>query len=1706
MNNSHFCFLEVGDNAFRLCKKVLIHTFIAHLSLQGAPFNGVSALLTGTPTGMFSGPISSHFRTAFLTVLLMFAAANVSAQQGKGLFFSVFGSDAPVGYGDFDKVQAFYFEVPQSETQPVYLRVFDAELGGNYDEKHNGFDSQTRFMVLGGNSASKSYAAGTKRTYWETYDPSDLLYNKAFGETRSADGRWILLTELNPEDGFKTPDGMLRYVLIVHGESGDDGNFFDLALSYSQTSKIPPPTSRTYVYDLTFRIPSLAIYDFEDFRGQIPIQTQGKSEFSIFTFDMDGVPVSLSVPFQDDKELEPSGDGVWNENVIKLDNHKRITQVGFNFFARGFNNSFGFAVKDEKGELMPIELPIKDYEPPRYPKLSYAVKSVSDDCSTFEFSAVIDHPEWVNDLVANWTIADSSYNSEKVRVSFDTLGVYPVDLTLKAEINGAEQIFEFTDSVVVNRPPLAYAGGDRATIPGRTIAFDGTGSGDEDGRIIAYDWDMGDGNEMSGARIDYTYRNHGTFPVTLVVTDNSFSPCGTDTARVDVKVNRPPLAKIEAPDIVQKGEEFILDGSPSEDPDGEIVDYVWQIGNDTLLSGQQVFYAFTDEMSREVILQIMDDAHTVNSMNRTRKTIKVNKLPLAFAGEDKLISPERPATFRADGSFDPDGRIVEYEWDFGDEKKYGAVIQKEYIEPGEYPVFLTVKDNSGGGFAVDTMFVTVNAPPQPVVMGAKEYLRGRVILSASDSYDPDGEIISYEWHLDGKRFSEENLEYTFDNPGTYEVELIVVDNSGTYSSVQRTKDEVKINAMPVARYDVPDVVAVNETFTLDASDSYDPDGEIYSYTWELGNGEVADGEKIDIRIPDAGVYQIQLEVRDNPNLPESRSIVYHELKVNRPPEIVVNAPDRASPGDTVTIDLSESRDIDGEISKVMWNVDGTWREGGLIKTFIVSEELISRGISVALEDDSGVSNSIAEETIRLKLNAAPVAEAGEAIRTAQRLIMLDGSESYDPDGDDLTYYWDFGDGKSSKGPVVLHNYPFGGSFQARLTVDDNRGLNNSFSYDTVDVFINRPPEVYFDIPRTICVGDEFEFNAGKTFDPDGSDLRYEWSFGDGNIARGKTGTHTFEEEGRYQVVLTVDDNEGMGNSVTSFARFINVVGSPEADAGEDFIACQNELVQFDATSSLAADRFINQYEWDFGDGNYGSGVSPSHVFAEPGEYKVTLSVTGNEIGSCANTDMDEVWVTVLPEPKAEFELASVGRTEEEITLDASASLVDEQEITRITWTIDNSETYRWEKSTRSDSVTGVTSYWELFEGDQERPVREVADESAQGKLPTITKSFEEGDHEIRLFIETTSITRCNEAQLSKFITIKDKPDVELSELPTLVPGEQFQLSARELSGDLNEIERALWSFGDGVTKEGLFVSHTYDEPGRYMITFVANDGQRTAGSTVRLEQMVLVNAAPVVKLNGPSRTLPGNQITFNAEGTYDPDGEITSYQWFFSDGARKTGEEVSHVFRSNGIYHVSLTVTDNAGAPNSVRNVSQVVRVAAPPELTLKLPTVLCPGVPVNIVEGLSIPESDSSLVEIYIGNKMITFDQAREQSFGVPGVYNLRVIMKDGTDLGAGSSVVRQTIRVNGAPEIYAEIPQNIYIGAVNEFATFNAENTFDPNGDLVRIYWEMGDGTEKMGRTVQHEYKQPGTYEVTVTAVDGNNLNCSVSEKTYTVEVVKR
>lgn len=76
--------------------------------------------------------------------------------------------------------------------------------------------------------------------------------------------------------------------------------------------------------------------------------------------------------------------------------------------------------------------------------------------------------------------------------------------------------------------------------------------------------------------------------------------------------------------------------------------------------------------------------------------------------------------------------------------------------------------------------------------------------------------------------------------------------------------------------------------------------------------------------------------------------------------------------------------------------------------------------------------------------------------------------------------------------------------------------------------VNEPPSVGFDFsPATPSVGTEVTFTAEATDpDPNGTVESFEWEFGDGDTASGRTTTHTYEEAGSYEVTVTVTDNRG----------------------------------------------------------------------------------------------------------------------------------------------------------------------------------------------------------------------------------------------------------------------------------------------------------------------------------------------------------------------------------------------------------------------------------------------------------------------------------------------------------------------------------------------------------------------------------------------------
>ena len=80
----------------------------------------------------------------------------------------------------------------------------------------------------------------------------------------------------------------------------------------------------------------------------------------------------------------------------------------------------------------------------------------------------------------------------------------------------------------------------------------------------------------------------------------------------------------------------------------------------------------------------------------------------------------------------------------------------------------------------------------------------------------------------------------------------------------------------------------------------------------------------------------------------------------------------------------------------------------------------------------------------------------------------------------------------------------------------------------------------------------------------------------------------------------------------------------------------------------------------------------------------------------------------------------------------------------------------------------------------------------------------------------------------------------------------------------------------------------------------------------------------------PEKTVVDQMITFDASASYDPDGNITNYEWSFGDGniTNTTEETILHSYSSEGNYTVNLTVTDDGGLTNSTSKTITVNPVA----------------------------------------------------------------------------------------------------------------------------------------------------------------------------------
>jgi hypothetical protein len=144
-------------------------------------------------------------------------------------------------------------------------------------------------------------------------------------------------------------------------------------------------------------------------------------------------------------------------------------------------------------------------------------------------------------------------------------------------------------------------------------------------------------------------------------------------------------------------------------------------------------------------------------------------------------------------------------------------------------------------------------------------------FDALRSNDPDGNIIRFDWEFgDGKKTTGPVVTHKFGTTGDYEVTLYVTDNDDArvFSTMEV---KVKAGTAPTAKFSIhPQQGDVNTTYTLDASNTSDPDGRIVDYSWLIINtGATASGPVAQFHFKNSGPYSIVLIVTDNDGLQTS---------------------------------------------------------------------------------------------------------------------------------------------------------------------------------------------------------------------------------------------------------------------------------------------------------------------------------------------------------------------------------------------------------------------------------------------------------------------------------------------------------------------------------------------------------------------------------------------------------------------------------------------------------------------------------------------------------------------------------------------------------------------------------------------------------------------------------------------------------------------
>lgn len=748
-----------------------------------------------------------------------------------------------------------------------------------------------------------------------------------------------------------------------------------------------------------------------------------------------------------------------------------------------------------------------------------------------------------------------------------------------------------------NLPPVADAGADFTIDENTDGNLDGTNSSDFEGKALTYSWTAPTGFVINNP--DYYYpsftapnvEKDTTYTVVLVVNDGVW-PSEPDTVLVTVRhINKAPVANAGTDQTVAENVLVTLDGSASMDEDlYDVLTFKWlsldgaSMDDDAIESPSFTTPMLMKDSVFRFVLTVNDgwvdsDPDTVAVLVQ-----HANLMPTAVINTPLIINEGEIGTLNGDASSDPEGKTPMYSWTASG----GLIIDNPttvnttYTAPEvevdtDFEITLTVDDgqaeNNTNNATITVTVLQVNKPPV-AVLGPDFAIREQKMFTVdgSASYDPDAlDNISFSW----VNFATTESSFSVMSPATavdMEMEFIltVTDDALLATGKDTLIVTVTPNAAPVANAGDKQTVNAEQTVTLHAEGSTDPDDDDLTYLWTAPAGIILTGETtanptfVAPTSDDTETFIFMLEVTDDLGLTNSASVSV-EVISNLPPEIVSAKEVYVWEDDSVTLDASESWDPNGDRLNFTWTHYNSFFRDKVILinpndpqvSFIAPEVDELTAMTLRLKVSDGLENSvlIIRVYIKDKLNIAPLAHAGEDVVVNEREQgMLDGTASSDADGNPLTYLWSsdylaLDDVTSPTPAFVAPEVDADTTVWITLVVNDGKAASGPDSVQVTIKQVNRIPVADAGANVTVNEGEQISFDGSASYDPDGDELSYTWSaegfsITDPNLVAASVTAPEVEKNTSVPVVLVVNDGELNSTPDTIWVTILQVNKMP----------------------------------------------------------------------------------------------------------------------------------------------------------------------------------------------------------------------------------------------------------------------------------------------------------------------------------------------------------------------------------------------------------------------------------------------------------------------------------------------------------------------------------------------------------------------------------